>query len=464
MVPDQRNGGLSPRLRADPNTQAPGPRRLEIKYLPTDEIIPNLKNARIHSTKQIKQIAQSIRDLGFNFPIAINIDKEAIAGNGRLRAAKLLGLPSVPTVLLDHLTPAQQIAFAIIDNKLTENSKWNESILAEQIKFLSEVNLTIDLTTIGFEVAEIDIILENASVSNKRDEDAADSLPERTATAPVSKKGDVWLLDRHRVFCGNCLEENSFLRLMQNRKAAMVFVDPPYNVAIDGHAGGLGSIKHREFAMGIGEMTKQQFTTFLAQALGLLARFSTDGSIHYVCGDWRHMREFQDAGEQVYSELKNLCIWAKDNAGMGSFYRSQHELVYVFKSGQAPHRNNFELGQFRYRTNVWRYGGGNSFSRNTDEGNLLELHPTVKPVALIADAVMDVSCRGEIVLDSFLGSGSTLVACERTGRTCYGIEIDALYVDTIIRRWQNFAGLTARHAESGKSFEEVEKEETDARV
>ncbi len=206
-------------------------------------------------------------------------------------------------------------------------------------------------------------------------------------------------------------------------------------------------------------------TTFLAKSLGLLARFSVDGSIHYICGDWRHMREFQDAGEQAYTEFKNLCIWAKDNGGMGSFYRSQHELIYVFKSGQAPHRNNFELGQFgRYRTNLWSYGGVNSFSRKTEDGNLHEWHATVKPVEVIADAVMDVSRRGEIVLDSFLGSGSTLIACERTGRTCYGIEIDSLYVDTIIRRWQKFTGLAARHSQSRKTFAEIEKEATDGTV
>jgi DNA modification methylase len=460
MDADQGKSSLSSCLKADPNVQAHGLQRLQIKYLPTDEVTLNPKNPRVHSKKQIRQLAESIKKLDFNFPIAINANKEVIAGNGRLQAAQFLGLPTVPTVLLDHLTPAQQIAFAIIDNKLTENSKWNESLLAEQIKFLSEVDLTIDLTSIGFEVGEIDIILETG---NPRDKDAAESLPEIRATAPVSKPGDVWLLDHHRVLCGNCLDENSFLCLMQNQKAAMVFVDPPYNVPIQGHVGGLGSIKHREFAMGAGEMTTEQFTAFLAQGLGLLTRFSRDGSIHYVCGDWRHQREFLDAGERVYSELKNLCIWAKDNAGMGTFYRSQHELIYVFKSGHAPHRNNFELGQFgRYRTNLWSYGGGNSFSRNTVEGNLLEFHPTVKPVALIGDAVMDVSCRGEIVVDSFLGSGSTLIACERTGRICYGMEIDPLYVDTIIRRWQAFTGLTARHAESGMTFNQLQGEETDA--
>ncbi|HEY1657770.1 MAG TPA: DNA methyltransferase [Candidatus Sulfotelmatobacter sp.] len=465
MVTDQGEDGLSPCLNTSPDALAYGLRRLEIRYFPTDDLIVNKKNARIHSNKQIKQIARSIKELGFNFPIAINTHKEAIAGNGRLEAAKLLGLPSVPTVVLDHLTPAQQIAFAIIDNKLTENSKWNDSLLAKQIKFLSEVDLTIDLTTIGFEVGEIDFIIENANASNKRDEDATDSIPETPEATPVSKSGDLWVLDRHRILCGNCLDENSFLRLMRDRKATMVFVDPPYNVPIEGHAGGLGSIKHREFAMATGEMTREQFTKFLSQALGLLARFSVNGSIHYICGDWRNMREFLAAGDQAYSELKNLCVWAKDNAGMGSFYRSQHELIYVFKSGQAPHRNNFELGQFgRYRTNLWRYGGVNSFSRKTDEGNLLELHPTVKPAAMIAQAVLDVSCRREIVLDSFLGSGSTLIACQRTDRTCYGIEIDPLYVDTIIRRWQTFTGLTAKHSESGMAFAEIEQEATDGTV
>ena len=438
--------------------------RLSVTYCPVDRLKANPGNPRIHTDKQIKQIARSLEAFGPIVPVLIDQELRVIAGHGRILAARLLGLKEFPTIRVEHLTDAQIKAFAIADNKLTENSTWDEGLLGQQLKSLSEVELDFSLEATGFEVGEIDAYIEGLSHVSENDTDPADALPETEQPVPVTKSGDLWLLNRHRVLCDNSLNEGSFRLLMQSRKAAMVFVDPPYNVPIDRHVGGLGSIKHREFAMASGEMTPGEFTDFLAQAFRLLARCSADGSIHYVCGDWRHLREFLDAGYQTYSEFKNLCIWAKSNAGMGSFYRSQHELVFVWKAGHASHRNNFQLGQFgRYRTNLWTYGGANSFSRKTDEGNLLELHPTVKPVALIADAVMDVSCRNDIVLDSFLGSGSTVIACERTGRVCYGIELDPAYVDVIVRRWQAFTGLSAKHVSSGRTFNELEKEASDER-
>jgi hypothetical protein len=363
MLVQPSENGVSPRSNAPSDAGAGGLRQLEIKYLPLDRLTLNAKNARKHSKKQINQIATSIKELGFNFPIAINTEQEIIAGNGRFQAAKLLKLPTVPTVLLYHLTPAQQLAFAIADNKLTENSEWDRELLAEQIKFLSEVDLSFELETIGFEVGEIDVIIEEFTQCGETQLDDAYALPEATGSIAVSKPGDLWQVHYHRVLCGNCLNKDNFSLLMEKRKAAMIFVDPPYNVPIQGHVSGLGSIDHREFAMASGEMTSGEFTDFLSQSFHSLADFSAEGSIHYVCGDWRHMREFLDAGLKEYSELKNLCVWAKDNAGMGSFYRSQHELIFVFKSGRGPHQNNFELGQFgRYRTNLWTYGGSNSFS------------------------------------------------------------------------------------------------------
>jgi hypothetical protein len=211
--------------------------------------------------------------------------------------------------------------------------------------------------------------------------------------------------------------------------------------------------------MATGEMSEAEFTTFLAQAMARLAAHSEDGALHYICMDWRHLGEVLAAGRDVYSELKNLCVWAKDNAGMGSFYRSQHELVLLFKNGKGAHQNNVQLGQHgRYRSNVWRYPGVNSFGRATEEGNLLALHPTVKPVALVADAILDASRRGEIVLDTFLGSGTTLIAAERVGRVCCGLELDPLYADTIIRRWQAMTGDVAVLASSGAPFEDVRQE------
>lgn len=235
----------------------------------------------------------------------------------------------------------------------------------------------------------------------------------------------------------------------------MVFTDPPFNVKIDGHATGNGAIRHREFVMASGEMSEVEFVSFLNNSLRLMAGYSANNSVHYICMDWRHAGDLIAAGKQNYDEFLNLCVWVKDNGGMGSSYRSQHELVLVFRKGKN-HRNNIQLGQYgRYRTNVWQYPGIHTLSKQSEEGNLLALHPTVKPVAMVADAILDCSARGEVVLDAFLGSGTTLMAAERVGRICYGIEIDPVYADVAIRRWQNYTGEAAVHAQTGKRFNEV---------
>ena len=276
---------------------------------------------------------------------------------------------------------------------------------------------------------------------------------------PLSNLGDGWILGPHRILCGSALDSAAFVALMGETRAAMVFTDPPYNVPIEGHASGLGAVHHRPFPMASGEMDGAQFTRFLGDALRNLAAFSVDGSIHFVCMDWRHLEELLAAGRGVYGEVKNLCVWVKDNAGMGSLYRSQHELVLVFKHGRREHRNNVQLGRFgRNRSNVWHYPGANSFARCSAEGNLSALHPTVKPVAMVADAILDCSARGDTVLDGFLGIGTTLIAAERTGRRCCGLELDPHYVDTIIRRWQNLTGGSALHATSGRSFDDLADE------
>src|SRR6266550_3062667 len=270
---------------------------------------------------------------------------------------------------------------------------------------------------------------------------------------------DPWGGGEHRVLCGSVLDSAALQILMSEERAAMVFTDPPYNVPIDGHATGLGNIHHRSFAMASGEMSPPAFAVFLARSVRNQAAFCSGASLIYVCMDWRHMAELLAAGREADAELLNVCVWTKDNGGMGLLYRSQHELVFVFKTGEGPHRNNVQLGRFgRNRSNVWRYPGVNSFSRKTEEGNLLALHPTVKPVALVADAILDCTARGDIVLDGFLGSGTTVIAAERTGRRCFGTELDPVYVDTIMRRWQRLTGGTARHAESGHSFDDLARE------
>jgi DNA modification methylase len=433
---------------------------LKVRELPLAQLRPDPKNPRAHSDKQVRQIANSVAAFGFNVPILIDKDLRVIAGHGRILAAKLLNLAEVPTICLEHLSEMQRRAFMVADNRLTENATWDAELLGEQLKILAEAELDFSLEIIGFETAEIDLYIEGLETVD--DEDAADALPETSNGIQVTRQGDTWLLGKHRVACGDALHPDSYTSLMQGRLAAAVFTDPPYNVPIDGHATGLGKARHREFAMAAGEMSEEEFTRFLTSALRNAAQHSCDGSIHYVAMDWRHMTELLAAGRIVYSELKNLCIWAKDNAGMGSFYRSQHELIFVFKRGTESHRNNVQLGQFgRYRTNVWNYPGANSFSRSSPEGNLLSLHPTVKPVALVADALLDSTARGEIVLDPFLGSGTTVIAAERTGRICYGLELDPQYVDIIVRRWQSFTGKEALHEESARSFSQIETENSD---
>jgi DNA modification methylase len=446
------------RLRS-PEHSLNGNTSLKIVYRRIDTLKPDPANPRRHTKKQIRQIADSINAFDFNVPMLIDGADNIVAGHGRYFACRLPGRTEVPTLCLDHLTPEQARAFRIADNRLTEISTWDDRLLAEQLRDLSLHGLDFSLELTGFEMGEIDLRVASLEEPPERDDDPADVVPEVSAGPPLTKYGDLWVLDRHRLLCGSALETPAFAALMGEEQAAVGFTDPPYNVPIEGHASGLGATHHRPFLMASGEMDSSEFTAFLSEAFRNLAAFSVAGSIHYVCMDWRHMEELLAAGRTAYGELKNLCVWVKDNAGMGSLYRSQHELVFVFKHGHNGHRNNVQLGRFgRNRSNIWRYPGANSFARCGEEGNLLALHPTVKPVAMVADAILDCSARGDIVLDAFLGSGTTLIAAERTGRRCCGLELDPAYVDTIVRRWQVLTGGSARHAASGRNFDDLARE------
>jgi DNA modification methylase len=444
---------------ANHDARAPGsgrPKPLKIIYQQLDDLKLDPGNPWVHTKRQIGQIASSIRNFGFNVPVLVGRHGDVIAGHGRLMACPELGITEVPTLCLDHLSPAQARAFMIADNKLTEIATWDDRLLAEQLRDLSLSGLDFSLEVTGFMTAEIDLRINSLEDKPSQDADPADVLPESPAGPLVSKIGDAWLLGRNRLLCGSALDTLAFTALMGQEHAAMVFTDPPYNVEVDGHASGLGAIHHRPFPMASGEMDKAEFTAFLAQACRNLAAFSAAGSLHFICMDWRHLDELLVAGAEAYGELKNLCVWVKDNAGMGSLYRSQHELVLVFKQRGGAHRNNVQLGQFgRNRSNVWHYPGANSFARCGTEGNLLALHPTVKPVAMVADAILDCTERGDIVLDGFLGSGTTVIAAERTGRRCYGVELDPVFVDTAVRRWQLLTGGKARHAASGSYFDDL---------
>lgn len=437
--------------------------QLHIVYLDVDQLRPDPANPRTHSRKQIRQIARSIEIFGFNVPVLINAERQVIAGHGRLLACPLLGMTRVPTLSLEHLSEAQARAFMIADNKLTENGGWDDGRLAQHFKTLAEVDLDFSLETTGFEMAEIDVMIEGLDEAVEGDEDPADALPEADAGVRVSQPGDLWLLDRHRVYCGDALQQESYDRLLSGRRGSAVFTDPPYNLKIDHYVTNFGKIKHSEFAMASGEMTPAEFNQFLTRIFRHLAANSSNGSLHFVCIDWRHLPELLAAGAEVYSEFKNLCVWVKNVAGQGSLYRSQHELVAVFKNGKDSHRNNILLGQYgRYRTNVWQYSRVNSLGSESEEGDLALLHPTIKPASMVADAILDCTARNEIVLDAFLGSGTTVIAAERTGRVCYGLELDPVYVDTIVRRWQRFTGRSAVHGKSGKPFRELEEEVTHA--
>ena len=417
----------------------------------TCKVRPNEKNARTHSNKQIDQIRASIVRFGWTYPILVDENFQIIAGHGRHAAAVALGLRQVPVYVMAGLSEIEKRALALADNKIAANAGWDRQILADEIgelaALLPQCNLSIEIT--GFEVAEINSLLSDLA---DREQDPTDEIPviERQA---VTREGNLWVLGNHRILCGDARNARAVAKLMGSECASMVFADPPYNIRI-ASVQGRGKIKHKEFAVASGELTPAQFTAFLIECLQLAAKHSADGAIHYVCMDWRHIGEMLAAGKEVYAECKNLVVWTKTNAGQGSFYRSQHELIFVFKSGNAPHLNNFELGQHgRSRSNVWTYAGVNTFrAGRMDE---LALHPTVKPVALVADALRDCSRRGDIVLDPFMGSGTTMLAAERVGRRGYGLEIDPVYVDTAVRRWQNFTKRDAILQGSRKTFDEL---------
>ncbi len=430
--------------------------RIEVTYLPLSVIKTDPRNPRVHKPRQLKALVKSIRSLGYNMPIAIDSQGVIVAGHARFAAAQILGMSEVPVIVLDHLSAAQAQAFLLADNRLSEMSTWDEQLLAVQLKELSVLNLDFDIEATGFSVGEIDLHIESLDVeSPKGKTDPADNFTTLRGPA-ITQVGDLWQLGAHRLLCGNALDPAAYPTLMEALKAAMVITDPPYNVKIDGHVGGKGAIKHREFAMAVGEMSEEEFTAFLRTIFLRLIEFSIDGSLHIIFMDWRHLPEILTAGRSTYTAYLNLCVWKKSQAGMGSLYRSQHELALLFKSGKAPHRNNVELGRFgRYRTNIWNYPSIHAM-RYGEEGDLLTLHPTVKPIKMIADAILDSSKRGDLILDPFLGSGTTLLACERVGRICRAIELDPLYVDTSIRRWQALTGEDAILVSTGETFTQRE--------
>jgi DNA modification methylase len=431
-----------------------------VENLKLEALQLDAKNPRVHSKRQVRRIARSIEVFGFNVPVLINAEGRLIAGHGRVLAARLLGLKDVPAIRLQHLTEAQARAFMIADNRLTENSTWDERLLAEQFQALSALNVDFDVEVTGFEMAQVDATIESVLPVSRGKDDPADATSEHETKTQVTRAGDCWILDRHRVYCGDARIGSGYSLLMKSRRAEMVFTDPPFNDPIDRYITGFGKLHHPEFAMAPGEMNAHEFTDSLAGVLMNLARSSTNGSLHYICMDWRHAGELLGTAKSIYSEFKNLCVWVKENAGQGSLYRSQHEFIFVFKNGKNAHRDNMQRGQYgRYRTNVWHYSRVKSITGITGESDLSSTHPTIKPVELVADAILDCTARGDIVLDPFLGIGTTVISAERTGRICYGMELDRVCVDMVIRRWQAFTGQSAIQESTGRTFSELEEED-----
>lgn len=410
---------------------ATGQGALEVIYRSPDSLVPDPRNARTHSKRQVEQIEASIRSFGFTNPILIDETGVIIAGHGRLRAARNLALASVPTITLAGLDETRKRALRIADNKIALNAGWDIEILKLELAEIGTLDVGFDMTLTGFTTGEIDVILKS---SPDPEDEVIPAIPE----VPRTRPGDIWQLGPHRIGCGDG-RDRDFLQAVIGEGLAVdaAFLDPPYNVRINGHANAKG--RHREFAMASGEMSDDAFRGFLAETLGACAAVSRDGAVHFVCMDWRHLDDVSAVGKTVYGDLLNICVWNKSNAGMGSLYRSKHEMVFVYRVGQASHLNMVELGKHgRNRTNVWDYASVNSLQGSRHED--LALHPTVKPVALVADAIQDVSRRGDRVLDIFLGSGTTLIATERVGRIFCGVEIDPGYVDVALARWQALTG------------------------
>lgn len=428
--------------------------KLKIIYRKTCDLKPYDKNARTHSEQQIKQIARSIKTYGWTSPILVDEGITVLAGHGRLAAAKTLGLDKVPTILVANLTNAEKKAYVIADNKLSEIAGWDKDLLAAEFSVIAKLDVDFNFDATGFAAPAVDWLLsrgdgDKVSEVNVRDLDSSGPV--------ISRPGDLWQLGSHRLYCGDASSSDAYDDLSGNEKAAMIFTDPPYNLPIDGFVSGHGRPKHDDFAMGVGEFDEAAFIDFLKSIMGHMAGASLDGALHYICMDWRHAFEVITAARDVYSEQKNLCIWNKANAGMGSFYRSKHELVFVFKNGNGKSINNIALGKAeRYRTNIWDYPSASTFSKTRNED--LASHPTIKPMDMVADAILDASNRGDIILDPFVGSGTTILAAEKTGRRAAAMEINPAYVDLAIRRFEKATNKVALHTGTRKPFEEVAEE------
>ncbi len=417
---------------------------LHIEQRPVAELKPAGRRARYNSKRQLAGIEASIRQFGFVSPVLIDSKGRLLAGVARVEVARRLGMTTVPAVVIDHLTPEEQRAFVLADNRLAELGDWNREVLQLELDELAQLDLDFSLEVTGFTLPEIEAIRFGVGGADPGDDDVP--APQETF---VSQLGDVWRLGQHKLIVGSATEPAVLERLLAGDQVRVVFTDPPYNVPVQGHV--TSSKAHGEFVEGSGEMSDAEFTGFLTRVMQQSANALDDGGLAYVCMDWRHMANVLAAAEATDLTLINLCVWDKGTGGMGSFYRSQHELVFVLKKGKAGHLNTVELGRNgRNRTNVWAYEGVSGFG--VDKAREREMHPTVKPLALVQDALLDCTKKGDVVLDLFGGSGTTLIAAEKTRRRCRMTELDPRYADVIIRRWEAISGQEAVHEDLGLSF------------
>lgn len=423
----------------------------KIIMMPVAQIRRNKRNAKTHSKKQIAQLADSISRFGWTAPIVLDEHNNILAGHARFLAAQKLGLREVPVIVVAHLSETETRALALADNKIAANAGFDRKVLVQELGELSKLlpELNLDLSITGFVPAELDTLLADF-FQPALDNGVQKGLQHAAGACLI---GDLWLLGDNRLLCGDATIEADVSRLMNGELAAAIFADPPYNLRIRTTLG-RGRVKYREFARASGEMTPTQFMSFLEAFMRQAAHHSRPGSLHFICMDWRHLEEVLVAGKAIYGGLKNLVVWVKSNPGQGSLYRSQHELICVFKSGDAPHQNNVQLGRYgRNRSNVWQYAGANTFRAGRLQD--LSVHPTIKPVELIADTIKDCTRQGEAIFDPFMGSGTTILAADRTGRRAFGLEIDPAYVDVAIRRWQDATKRDAILASTGQTFDEL---------
>jgi hypothetical protein len=425
-----------------------------------DAPISDLKPPAGHATRRPgvskrKHLKRSLQTYGCVTPVLVDEQLRVIQGWQLVEAARELGWRTLPTLAIAALSAAQIRMLRITLNKLQEGTEWDTAALRLEFEEILSLEMDLDLTISGFEMAEIDLIFADES-----DEEDEPSIAEPDRDQPsIARLGDVFQCREHRILCGDARDQAAYDRLLGDERVRLTITDPPFNVAIQGHVSGKGQHHHREFVMASGEMSTDEFEAFLSEFMGLVHQHALPGALSFIFMDWRHLQSLLTVGDTVFDDLLNLCVWSKTNAGMGSLYRSQHEMVALFKSGTASHINNVQLGQFgRNRTNIWNYAGMSSFGSDRDEA--LAMHPTVKPVQMIADAILDVSNRNDLVLDPFLGSGTTLIACEKTHRVCRSIELDPYYVDVAIRRWQTHTGESAIHIESGLTFDELAEART----